>query len=147
MTFSGTVTNQTGGTIQLEAALGSSSTEVNFTGTLNNAGSVILTASGGGGGGTTLDATGGTINNNSGGVFSINAGGGGTRTVNGGVVVADLDPHLQPHRLVRVAVGVDRALCLVDPVRQARHLGTRAPLGVVEELPHRGDDRCRPRAN
>ena len=53
----------------------------------------------------------------------------------------DLDARPQPHGLVRVAVDVDRALGLVDAVRQGRELGARAPLGVVEQLAHRAGDR------
>ena len=53
----------------------------------------------------------------------------------------DLDPRAQPHRLVRVAVGVDQALGLVHAGRQRRDLGAGAPLRVVEQLLHRGHDR------
>ena len=61
----------------------------------------------------------------------------GAGQVEADAVGGDLDPRLQPHRLVGVAVGVDRALGLVDAVRQRRDLGARAPLGVVEQLAHR----------
>ena len=85
VTFSNTVTNQSGATLQIDGFTnGGATAEVNFTSTLDNAGTIILTTSGGGGGGgATLDATGGTINNNSGGVFNVNAGAGYARTVNG----------------------------------------------------------------
>ena len=53
----------------------------------------------------------------------------------------DLDARPEPHRLVAVAVGVDRAFRLVDPVRQRLDLGAGAPFGVVEELFHRSHDR------
>ena len=53
----------------------------------------------------------------------------------------DLDPRLQLHRLVGVAVDVDGALGLVDAVRQRRDLGAGAPLGVVEQLAHRAGHR------
>ncbi len=54
---------------------------------------------------------------------------------------AELDARAQAHGLVGVAVVVDGALGLVDAVRQRRELGARAPLGVVEQLVHRREDR------
>ncbi len=63
------------------------------------------------------------------------------RQVEEDAVGRDLDPRPEPHGLVGVAVGVDRALGLVDAERQRGELGPRAPLRVVEQLRHRGHDR------
>ena len=63
------------------------------------------------------------------------------RRVEAHAVVPDLDACVQVHRLVGVAVGVDEALGLVDAVRKRRELGTRAALGVLEQLLHRRADR------
>ena len=58
--------------------------------------------------------------------------------------VTDLDPHLQAHRLVRVAVVVDESLGLIDAEWQRGDFGPRAPLGVGEELFHGGENRAEP---
>ena len=76
-------------------------TELNITGTLNNAGIVQLTSSGSSGDLVILDLTGGTFNNNSGGVLQVDVGAGGGRTLNnsfanaGGTVDINTDTTFQ----------------------------------------------------
>ena len=70
----------------------------------------------------------------------------GAGRVEARAVRAQLDPRLQAHRLVGVAVVVDDALRLVDAVRQRGELGERAPLGVGEQLLHRRERASRGRA-
>ena len=68
----------------------------------------------------------------------------GAGQVETGAVGVDLDAHPQPDRLVGVAVGVHGALGLVDAMRELGELGPRPPLGVLEQLLHRREDRLDP---
>ena len=65
----------------------------------------------------------------------------GAGRVEAGAVRVDLDAHLQPDGLVGVPVRVHRALGFVDAVRKRGELGPGAPLGVLEQLLHRREDR------
>ena len=147
VTLSGIVDNQStgggSGGIRIEDQNNDgTSAELNFTGTLNNTGSIVLTSSSNGLQAVRLDLTGGMLNNNNGGVLQTLAGDGGARQLTGtisnnvgGTIDIDADTTYQAGTLTNsgtIDVASTRTLTVASGATLANAGGAYAGTGTLD---------------